>query len=515
MARVSPYPSILFAPTGGIRPRVETEAPAFFDDLHLDQLVESIAADRDEYDLKPFFYTPLVSVDEINYRHEVFHDLDKTALCGSIAQFAERMRVMREDIAQANKRHYRRQKQSWFLSAVAHYCEAVSTLSRDLDTAHPASRALQAFQEYLVTYVTSAGFVSLRADIHSLHEDLQAVRYCLDIQGNRIQVRRYGDETDYSTDVETTFEKFQQVEGKGYLVKFPNPRDMNHIEAQVLDFVAELHPELFSRLDDYCDRRKDYLDSTIARFDREAQFYLAYLEHVDSLRSVGLHFCYPGVSSQSKEVRAVETFDQALATNLLAEEPDVVSNDFRLTNHERILVVSGANQGGKTTFARTFGQMHYLARLGVLVPGTEATLFLYDELFTHFDKEEDITTLSGKLQDDLNRLHDTLGRVTPNSIVILNEVFNSTTLHDALFLGQKTLAQIIELDLLCVCVTFVDELSTLSASTVSMVSTVVPDDPAVRTFKVLRQPADGLSYAAAIAEKYRLSYDHLRERLAL
>jgi len=510
----APFRSILF-PEPGVASAVDGLAtPDIFGDLNLNQIVESITAGREEYNLKPFFYLPLRNVEAVNYRYDVLRDLENHALAAHIESFALEMRRMRDFRAQEKKLYYKYQKQSWFLDAVEIYCKAVKGLSDALMRTKLHSLGFRRFRGYLTSYVESGEFSALVTDTHTLKNELAKIRYSLHITGKEIMVSQYGFEPDYGADVLETFDKFSQGAAKEYRFDARSTPDMNHIEAAILDMVAQLYPEIFSFLEEYSSRHSSYLNDIIATFDREMQYYLACLEYVKRFRQAGLAFCYPVVSDRSKEVFGKNAFDVALADKLVRENATIITNDFFLNDPERIFVVSGPNQGGKTTFARTFGQVHYLASIGFPVPGSEAKLFLSDRLFTHFEKEEDLRNLSGKLEDELLRIHQILESATSSSILIMNESFLSTTLSDALFLSRQIMQRIIALNILCVSVTFLDELASMSETTVSMVSTVNLKNPAQRTFKVIRKPADGLAYAAAIAEKYQLTHDAVKARIA-
>ena len=506
------FQSILFEDDRANAERL-AEQPDFFHDLNLDQVVDAITVGRQRYDLKPFFYASLTELSAIAYRHEIMRDLENEVLFRSIRSFSSQVCSVHERLASAEKLYYKYHKEAWFLEAAEIYCEAIEKLLHDLHECNPRSRGFLAFRTYLEEYAASARFRALEQDGKRLHSELSAIRYCLLIRGSSITVRNYDSEIDYGAAVEESFSKFKQGAVEDYLIKYPDLSGTSHVDAMVLERVAWLNPDVFLALDEYCTRNSNFLERTIDDFDREIQFYVAYLEYAETFKRAGLTFCYPRVFDTCKSVSSRGVFDLALAGKLIREDSAVVCNDFTLSGNERIFVVTGPNQGGKTTFARTFGQMHYLASLGCPVPGTEAQLFLSDRLFTHFEREEDITTLRGKLEDDLVRIHHVLDQATPKSIIVINEIFSSTTLKDAVHLGRMVMERIARLDVLCVCVTFLDELSCLNEKTVSLVAGVVPDDPTLRTYKIERRRADGLSYAVAIAEKYQLTYDSLKERI--
>jgi DNA mismatch repair ATPase MutS len=321
------------------------------------------------------------------------------------------------------------------------------------------------------------------------------------------------EEPDYTEDVLATFARFREHEAKSYLFKIQDEGSMNHVEAAIAGYVARLFPDTFATLQHFYEGHARFLDPLVAGLHRDAQFYLGYLDLMSKVRPLGVEFSIPDLAADGT-LTVTDGVDLALALSVLGKVVPLVPNDSTLDPDARLLVVTGPNQGGKTTYARMLGQIHHLASVGVPVPARQAVVPVADQIRTLFERGENLADLRGHLYDDLVRARAIVESVGPHSLVILNEVFSSTTLDDALTLGREVLLQLRASGARSVCVTFLDELTELTSDTVSAVAAVDPEDPTRRTFEVVRRAADGRAYASALAEKYRVDYQAIKNRLS-
>lgn len=492
----------------------------FFRDLNLDIVISEIIQ-KDKYNLKEYFLSPLRDTEVIRFRQEVMKDLESSEeLFNEIKNFTQIIFDAVSDVERANKILLETEGKSKnylekgrFLDSLIIYLTNIEDFVSRFSKYNLNSKGLKDFRNFITEYANSEGFKKLKEDALSIRSKLKEVKYNMLIKDSCIKVRPYEDEEDYTVEIEKIFEKFKKEEKKDYRKQFPEDPFAEHVEVWVLNLVSKFFEETFKKLDEFYEQNKNFVEEKLARFSKELQFYIAYLEFINKVKPKGLKFTYPEVTSSTKEIYARSSFDLALASKLRFEDTPVVTNDFYLKEPERIIVVSGPNQGGKTTFARMIGEIHYFANLGLPVPGIEARLYLFDNIFTHFEREEDIKSLKGKLENDLLRMKNIINNATSDSIIIINEFLASTALKDAVLIGKKIMDKLLELNCITVWVTFLDELSRYSEKTVSMVSTVDPEDPSKRTFRILRKEADGLSYAIYIAKKYGLTYEELKERM--
>jgi DNA mismatch repair protein MutS len=503
--------SLLFAVPGPEQP-----APLDGDwlaDLRLDQLISQVTSGRDSYQLAQLLRSRLRPADQIRFRQEVCRDFEGPEVGDVWRTFGHQLAVTRSCLARSDRMRHKWERGLWLLEAALQYVQAVEQLSAALHATKFSSAGLRAVRDYLRTYQESSEFSDLAREGREVAAELGAIHYTVKVTGNRVAVGRFLGEPDLSEEVTEAFRRFQQDASAGREFDLIRPEWLDPVGLRILDRVARLFPEPFAHLERFWARALQFRNPVIVELDREAQFYLAYLEFLAPLREAGLPVCYAEVVEVGAPVGAESTYDLVLARKLVGLGQPVVVNDFSLTGDERILVVSGPNQGGKTTFAVTVGQVFHLAALGLPVAGASARIHVCDAVLTHFGRTEELGDLQGRLEADLAALAGIFSRATDRSIVILNETFGSASLQDARSLGRRTLERLVAIGVRGVYVTFIDELAEMGPAMVSLVSMVDPEDPAERTFKVLRRPPDGLAYALAIARKYGLTHDQLLERL--
>jgi DNA mismatch repair protein MutS len=505
---LEPFQSVIWR--HGEDTRDSSTYPEFMVDLRLDVFFEEMVKGKEEFGLRSLVASPPSDLRNIVYRQEVFRDLEDARLIGGIREFCDKMRRVYGLIKDLDHYPYPYQKERLVLDAAEHYVEAVSSLFGTLRSAPLGSEAMKALRDHVDRYMSSRDFRVLDEDIRAVLDELAKVVFSVTIKGTKITVRPCGAQDDYSEDVAHLFSKFGGNQKPRLRVK-QDYYGTSHVEAYLLELVARFYPYAFKRLKQFYEAHSNFIEPVLEKFYREIQFYLSYLDYIDVLRKAGLPFCVPTITTEKDSVYANDTFDVELASRLVKENKPVVLNRYEFGSTSRILVVTGPNSGGKTTFARTVGQTHYLANLGYPVPGTSARLLKFDNVFTHFERSEAVENLRSKLEDDLYRVKRILEAATDRSVIIINELFGSTAATDASVLGRSIIERISGLGCLCVYVTFLDELASLG-NTASYVALVDPEDPAQRTFRVVRRPADGLAYAMAIAKKYGLTTEDILRR---
>jgi hypothetical protein len=503
---VDPATSLLHPPGG--RVAVPAAAPPSIGDLALDRMLATMLAGRAEYHLEEWFWNPLDSVDAVAYRQEAMRDLDRPDLGGAVRDFSDGVRRVRHARRMAAGFEHPVQRRVTVLDAATTWVATVQRFAAALESAHPTSRALRALAEGVTALAGSADFLRLAADSAKVRDAVDGIAYVLHVAGDRVEVSRAtGTEGDYAAEIEAVFAGFRHAERPraGHAAERTG---MDHVEEAIADRVAGLFPRPFALLERFVAEHPDFVDTSLLAAEREVQFHLVGLEFADRLRASGLPVCWPEVDTD-RAIDLVGAHDPALA---IQRHGELVANDLRLAE-ERVAVVTGPNQGGKTTFARMVGSIVHLAALGLPVPAERAHVPLPDRVLTHFGRTEDLADQRGALEDDLVRLRDILDAATPRSLLILNEVFASTTVADAVELSRATLDRVLALGCGGIWVTFLTELAEVPG-VASLVCQVDPADPSVRTFRVLRQAAGGPTWAEALAVAEGLDRASLRRRLA-
>jgi hypothetical protein len=200
----------------------------------------------------------------------------------------------------------------------------------------------------------------------------------------------------------------------------------------------------------------DHLLSFFRMLRSELGFYVGCLNLRDRLARKGEPICFPEPFAAGKAILSGRgLYDLCLS---LSVKERVVGNDVS-ADDKLLVMITGANRGGKSTFLRGIGLAQLMMQCGMFVPAESFRANVCDGIFTHYKREEDSSMKSGKLDEELSRMSAIVDNMTPNSILLLNESFASTNEREGSEIARQIVRALLETGIKVIYVTHLFDLA--------------------------------------------------------
>lgn len=173
----------------------------------------------------------------------------------------------------------------------------------------------------------------------------------------------------------------------------------------------------------------------------ELAFYIGCLNLYEKLEQIGEPITFPRPVPPDESRHSFKgLYDVCLA---LTMKQKIVGNDLNGDNKD-LMIITGANQGGKSTFLRSIGLAQLMMQCGMFVPAESFSANICRGLFTHYKREEDTSMESGKFDEELNRMNDIVDNLRPNSMVLFNESFAATNEREGSEIARQIVCALLE-----------------------------------------------------------------------
>ncbi len=225
----------------------------------------------------------------------------------------------------------------------------------------------------------------------------------------------------------------------------------------------------------------------------ELAFYIGCLRLHERLEEGGA-VCFPEPVPAGSGPLAFEGLRDA---TLALKIERVVPNDLDAAG-ARLVVVTGANQGGKSTFLRSIGVAQLMMQAGMFVAAERFTADLCDGLFTHYRREEDPGLRSGKFDEELRRMSRIVDQITDAPLILFNESFAATNEREGSEVARQIVTALLERGVRVVYVTHMYHLAHVLAEELGPAATFLRAERAPdgsRSFRLKPGAPERTSYA--------------------
>jgi len=185
----------------------------------------------------------------------------------------------------------------------------------------------------------------------------------------------------------------------------------------------------------------DHILSFFQMLQAELAFYVGCLNLYGQLAAKGEPVCFPRPApTGERRSHFSGLYDVCLSLHM---DQRVVGNTVD-ADRKSLVIITGANQGGKSTFLRSIGLAQLMMQCGMFVGADSFDAELCTGLFTHYKREEDATMKSGKLDEELARMSDIADSISPNSMMLFNESFAATNEREGSEIARQIVCALLE-----------------------------------------------------------------------
>jgi len=185
----------------------------------------------------------------------------------------------------------------------------------------------------------------------------------------------------------------------------------------------------------------DHILRLFSMLRAELGFYVACLNLYEQLVEKAQPICFPmPLAAEEPTLSAQQLYDVSLAFHL---DSRVVGNTVD-ADGKALVMITGANQGGKSTFLRSVGLAQLMMQAGMFVGAESFTANVRHGVFTHYKREEDASMTFGKLEEELSRMSEIADAIRPTSLLLCNESFASTNEREGSEIARQVVRPLIE-----------------------------------------------------------------------
>jgi len=256
------------------------------------------------------------------------------------------------------------------------------------------------------------------------------------LKGENYILRRPLEPGDWFTRFRRAVEKAVHRRPPDVYTLYLAPRDEQGARA-----MSELRDRGLGLAADALAKSVEHIQSFFQMLQTELAFYVGCLNLHERLLQLRAPFTFPEVSGlDAPRFSSRELYDVCLALSMNGRP---VGNDIA-ADGKRLIIVTGANQGGKTTFLRSLGLAQLMTQSGMFAPAASLQLNVVDGVFSHFKREEDAAMKSGKFDEELSRMNDTVSNLTSHALILFNESFAATNEREGSEIARQIVAALLE-----------------------------------------------------------------------